>query len=555
MFEHLNQFKEQHLSSFHTTHLFFVFFIVFELAFLDSEIFTGIIYLVDKQDLAMTVIFSAYVVGSFYFLYKFFVFAINSDWKYKIFYFLFFTVAVFYEYGYQKALSRFSSFSDIENVFSTNLEHKFAAAASYINLLAFVPCIVFLICLVFRRQVEKPVKLKGFLVIIFALSFFYFQLSFVTVYFLERKSPVVSIDAFCRATADFAIWGSFSNGMMTEREFLPKPPLEKEFKPKNNIVFVVDESMLGSHLSINGYERDTTPFLRQLESRGILHNWGIAAAATTASHTTYEILIAGLTPDDFPDKTNVKLFTSPTIYQYAKAMNYKTHFFDGQMSTFWGGIKDDQNYIDNWTGVELNANAKIWDIDKNIARRVNKIISASTGNFIFIFKHGNHIPYHLNFPEEEAYWKPSYVSSHKFEIPTQERLDEVVNSYDNCIRFNLDSFFQHLVDDYSKIPNDTVIIYTGDHGQTLYANGMASHGGTTRKEANVPLFIVGNLNAKVETKYKASHSNIFPTILDLMDYPVEYRQRRYALSLLKATEKDSKTRYYNPNKQEKIPFD
>lgn len=551
----LRQFKEKYLNSFHLTHSLFVFFLLFELIFLNSEIYSGIIFLVDKQDLAVTLVFSAYLVASLYFLYKFFALALNSDWKFKVLYFLFFSVAVFYEYGYQKALGRFSSFSDIENVFSTNLEHKFSAAASYVSYLALVPCIVFLICLVSDRAKNNPLKFKGLLAIVLSLSFFYFQVSLVSAYFLENKSPIVSIDAFCRATADFGVWGSFSNGMLTEREILPKPPLEKDFRPTNNIVYVVDESMLGDHLSINGYNRDTTPFLRQLEDQGVLHNWGIAAAATTASHTTYEILIAGLQPDDFPDRTNVKLYTSPNIYQYAKAMNYKTYFFDGQMSTFWGGINDDRNYIDSWSGVDLSEKVKIWDIDKNIAKRVNQIISTSTGNFIFIFKHGNHIPYHKNFPAEASIWKPSYVSNHKFEIPGPEKLEEVKNSYDNCIRFNLDSFFQNLVNDYSKIPNDSVFIYTGDHGQTLYANGMASHGGLTRKEATVPLFIIGDLGVGVDTKYRASHSNIFATVLDLMNYPNEYRQRKYAISLLDAEEKDSRTRYYNPNKNKRIAFD
>lgn len=554
-YENLKKFKEDHLNTFNLTHLFFVFFLIFEILFLKSEIFSGIIYLLDKQDFAVTIIFSVYLFITLYCLYFFFALAINSDWKYKIIYFLFFSIAVFYEYGYQKALSRFSTFSDIENIFSTNVEHKLSAATSYLNFWAIIPCLVFLACLLIGKAKEKPFKLKGLLTFTFVFSFIYFQLSFITVYFLEKKAPIVSIDAFCRTTSDFAVWGSFSNGLLKEREIVPKPKLEKNFIPNNNIVYIIDESTLGDHLSINGYKRDTTPFLRKLQEQGILKNWGITAAATTGSHTTYETLIAGLQPDDFPDQTNEKLYTSPTIFQYAKALSYKTYFFDGQMSTFWGGIKDDKNYIDKWEGVNFTDNEKVWENDKNIARKVNKIISNSKGNFIFIFKYGNHIPYHKNFPQENAVWKPSYVSSHKFEIPSHDKLPEVVNSYDNSIKFNLDSFFENLVDDYSKIPNDTVFIYTGDHGQTLFANGQASHGGLTKKEASVPLFLIGNVDKEVDTKFRASHSNIFATVLDLMNYPIEYRQRKYALSLLKAKEPDSKTRYFNPNKQRKIPFD
>ncbi len=535
--------------------LFFGCFLMFEILFVRTEIFDSIIFLSDKQDFAYTVIFLIYVGAIFYCFLNFLVLALSSDWKYKILYFLFFSVAVFHEYGYRKALDRFSTYSDIENVFSTNLGHKLSAATAYLNFTALLPCAAFLIILITVRTKQKPQKLKAFLGIFLLCAFFYIQLSFVNVYFLERKSPLVSIDSFCRSTTDFFIWGSFSNGLLKERTILKKPALAENYRPSNNIVFVIDESMRGDHLSLNGYERPTTPFLEELRDKRILHNWGIAAAATTGSHTTYDIMIAGLTPDDFPDETNFKLYTSPNIYQYAKAMNYKTYFFDGQMSTIWGGIPDDKKYIDSWSGVDKSSKIKVWDIDQNIAQTVNRIISSSTGNFIFIFKHGNHIPYQDNFPDEAKVWQPSYVSNYKFEIPPPEKLGEVVNAYDNCIKYNTDTFFRNLVSDYSAIPNNSVIIYTGDHGQTLYANGMASHGGKTREEANVPLFIIGNLGVEVDTNYKASHQNLFATILDLMNFPDDLRFRQYPISLLKAKAKDSKTRFFNPLKKEKLPFD
>ncbi|MEP7077265.1 MAG: hypothetical protein ABI878_15780, partial [Acidobacteriota bacterium] len=73
-----------------------------------------------------------------------------------------------------------------------------------------------------------------------------------------------------------------------------------------------------------------------------------------------------------------------------------------------------------------------------------------------------------------------------------------------------------------------------------------THCSTTKNEANVPLFIVGDPNhlPKSDTNFLASHSNIFATLLDLMDLPGESRPHSYALSLFKATRADSKPRYY-----------
>lgn len=534
--------------------LFFVIFLLFELAFLKTDFFDSLVFLWDKQDFSLFLIFLIYVVASLFCFFYFLVLAFSSDWKYKIIYFLFFTTAVFFEYGYQKALGRFSVFSDIENIFSTNLGHKLSASFSYLNVTALLPCLVFLILLIKIKPSQKPQKLKAFAGIILISVFLYAQISYLNVYLLERRTPLFSLDSFCRATTDFVLWGSFSNGLIRERTILEKPRLAENFRPANNIVLIIDESMRGDHLSLNGYDRKTTPFLDELQSRGILHNWGIAAAATTGSHTTYDILITGLTPDDFPDNTNVKLFTSPTVFQYAKAMNYTTHYFDGQMTLPWGGASDDKKYIDNWTGVDLSKKENVWERDRRIAQSVQNIISTSSGNFILIFTHGNHIPYHENYPEEAAVWQPSYVSSYKFDIPPPEKYQEIVNSYDNAIKHNTDALFKNLIPDYSAIPNNTVIVYTGDHGQTFYADGKASHGGTTSAEANVPIFIIGDLGKTIDTNYKASHQNLLPTILDLMNYPEEKRHHKYALSLLQAVEKDSQPRYFNPLKMKKILF-
>jgi len=60
----------------------------------------------------------------------------------------------------------------------------------------------------------------------------------------------------------------------------------------------------------------------------------------------------------------------------------------------------------------------------------------------------------------------------------------------------------------------------------------------------VPLFIITQSNLNADTSYPASHFNLFPTLLDLMNIPEQARRYSYALSLLKATSMDSAPRYY-----------
>ncbi len=92
---------------------------------------------------------------------------------------------------------------------------------------------------------------------------------------------------------------------------------------------------------------------------------------------------------------------------------------------------------------------------------------------------------------------------------------------------------------------NTTFVYTSDHGQTLSENGETwPQTGPTRNEARVPIFIIQADHLKVDTTYKASHQNLFATLLDLMKVPQENRRFPYAVSLLQATASLSQPRYY-----------
>jgi arylsulfatase A-like enzyme len=91
----------------------------------------------------------------------------------------------------------------------------------------------------------------------------------------------------------------------------------------------------------------------------------------------------------------------------------------------------------------------------------------------------------------------------------------------------------------------TTILYTADHGQTLAEHGEAwTHGKDTPNEARVPLFLISKTSRQLDLAYKAHHTNIFPTLLDLIGYPKEKRLHSYALSLFEARASDSQPRPY-----------
>jgi glucan phosphoethanolaminetransferase (alkaline phosphatase superfamily) len=517
-------------------------------------------YLVDSETIFWGALAVACLLASFYLFFRLICFVLAASWPYKVVCLIIFTASLVVEYGYQKALGRFSDKIDLETAIAATPDQQTAAAMMYLDLWFIAPCLLLLALAVVIRG-EKKLNLRAFLLSFFPLAVAFAM--FPTV--VDQKFPTLATAAFVRTNMDLLVngpvtngrWAAMATGVELRRRAVAQPPLPAGYRPSNNVVVLVDESMMGDHFSLNGYARETTPILDKLKKQGLLHNWGIAAAASTGSRYTYAALITGLTPDDFPDKTDFKANTFPTLFQYAQAMGYRTYFFDGQMNGYWGGIADDKNYFDEWQGVldiSDHQEFKPYELDAMMAKKIRNVIYSSTGNFIFAFKHGAHIPYSKNFPPDEAKWTPSYETDNKYDIPPPDMLAAAANAYDNAIRYNVDSFFAGLVDDYSDLPNGTLIVYTGDHGQTLFVNGRASHGGNTKGEATVPLFIIGKLPA-VDTGYKASHANIYPTVLDLLGYPDELRDTRGMPSLLRARAADSRPRYFNPDLGTKVPFD
>ena len=335
----------------------------------------------------------------------------------------------------------------------------------------------------------------------------------------------------------------------TERMQLPV--LEGISKPDRNIVLVIDESVRADHLSINGYLRETTPRLDQLarERPDLVHNWGGAASGSSNSRSSNPMILTGFNPaQDGWQKFATTTASLPTLFQYARQMGYTTHFYDVQTDLLWNGLtKIDLKYIDHWV-TQKNFPGPRYRQDFQALEKIFEIVQQTSGNFIVINKMGAHFSYRENYPPHQDYWQP---------VPRDDVNDRhlIANEYDNALRYNSDSlalFYDHI----DRLTHNTYLLYTADHGETLFEDGATwVHSGPTRKENTVPLILIGKLDQPVDTTYAANHSNILPTLLDLMKVPDAMRVGDYNLSLLRATAADNRTRYFITPTGQRINYD
>jgi glucan phosphoethanolaminetransferase (alkaline phosphatase superfamily) len=296
--------------------------------------------------------------------------------------------------------------------------------------------------------------------------------------------------------------------------------------PTRNVMLVIDESMSADHLSLNGYTRQTTPWLASLSAGGVVATWGDAAAASTYSDASVISLLTGF--DDFPDGQHA-IFTWPTLFQYAKAMRYETHLLDGESTARRYGLDwRDLAFVDDWRSTSTFSDDA--DTDVRMAKAAASLVAAHAGQFIVILKRGNHEPPEGNYPAGTGAWSPSRDRS----VPAGEELTAIANSYDNAIRYNLDAFFHALLSSDGRLPH-TAGLYTSDHAEALGGDGGAPFIRRMSKEVlTVPLVAFGDDFPRADTGYRASHRNVFATILDLMGVPVDARVQAYGRSLLAA---------------------
>jgi glucan phosphoethanolaminetransferase (alkaline phosphatase superfamily) len=393
-----------------------------------------------------------------------------------------------------------------------------------------IPCLLFgLLVILIKPKYKNGWKifcLNIFVIVsFFSLNVNFFDKNYVTPAFTAYYKNLIA-----------GTWYFFRDSNFTSPR--AQPAFFSNAAPENNIVFIVDESVRADHLGLNGYERDTTPFLVELNEKGLIRNWGEAVSGTTESVNSNRLLLSGL--NRLPDpEFNVNKMTS--IFQYAKAMGYRTFYFDGQMDSGWNGTRFDVVDYGLITSIKDYKSESKLEIDGEIAERVNEVLKHSNGNFIWINKRGVHIPYETNYPEAAAVWLPTDRKARESELINNNQ--PLINNYDNAIRYNFETFFRNLFPE--GVLNNTIYVYTSDHGQTLI-QGKGSHAGRTKNEASVPLFIIAQpeLLPEVDTAFKATHSNIFPTLLDMMKYPEIERKYDYSLSLFKAKKENSRPRYY-----------
>ena len=297
------------------------------------------------------------------------------------------------------------------------------------------------------------------------------------------------------------------------------------------IVLILDESIRGDILSINGHAAATTPLLE----RQRMVNFGQAAASTNCSAPSHLVLRTGLKPEQIPDP-EYRSFQTSSIFQYARQAGYRTILIDGQR--LGGNLQDylsryDLAHIDSFEFQKTPALCKDSG-DCFLVERIAEAVQGKQPTFVFAVKEGAHVPYQKNYPPGAEVFTPALKPGEG--ITDYERS---LNSYRNAVRWTVDNFFAALLPRLEG--RNYLIIYTSDHGQNIDATRIThcSKTNPAPSEGNVPLLVfTGREDVRSELEQNlavkgthASHFDIFPTFLRAFGYDRGWVQATFGPSL------------------------
>jgi len=465
---------------------------------------------------------------------------------------LFFLFLIIVQSSYWLTLNQFMTATDLFLALTVSGNHRLEAISSFFQPSVFRYALPY--ALVLSPLVAVP-AFPGFwgalALSLLPLLYLLFSNYLLFLYLPERSFHLNPLTSFLRSALSCRF--ESRRTYRGPRDDLPEAPTPK--RPLDSIIYVIDESVRGSNLSLNSYPRATTPFLEDLEDRGLLKNLGICVSAGTFSHLSNAYLITG--HNAFPDG-DFRTEKNPTVFDYAKKMGYQTLYIDvnqiylyalrkaagdGPVRSLDGWMNDD-TFLER--GIDLDASK-----DLGVARVLSELLNEKSGYFILVNKKGLHFNYRNRYPDDlpSTLWKPVMKAAQPID-PSPAGRERLVNSYDNGIRFQVDQFFRELV---AKTTNQNyAVLYTSDHGQTLAEHGQVyTHMKPDPEIVDVPGFLVtGQSFDKKEMidgiapGLKVSHLNNFATLLDLMGVPAALRVRPYDKSIFALTAADNEERHY-----------
>jgi arylsulfatase A-like enzyme len=309
-----------------------------------------------------------------------------------------------------------------------------------------------------------------------------------------------------------------------------------------NVVLIVVDTLRADHMTFGGYNRPTAPFLSRIATEGVVFEKAYSGASWTAPsmasmftsvYPDHHGVITGLNvfskshehtdePTGEPtlegysldggDSTEMKLNRIPTdletLPEVMKAAGYRTF-----------GVADNPNVnammgfargFDHFAGGSYRGAP---EVNRDVLQWSDEIKYGESPFFLYVHYMDPHKPYNKR-GRDFLQTRTPYKDGHA----------ENAEAYDSEIRY-VDTHIQRLFLQL-ELTEDTLVIFTSDHGEEFGDHGNSGHGAHLYQELiHVPLMMAAWGSSRTPLLHGGSIDSvtstldILPTIRELLDLP------------------------------------
>ena len=337
--------------------------------------------------------------------------------------------------------------------------------------------------------------------------------------------------------------------------------------PPNIIWFSID-TLRAKSLKAYNYDKETAPTISQLARQGVVFESAIAQGPVTQiSHFS---MLTGTYPFKHKILTiDLKNRLSPNIKiaaEYFKENGYSTilsGFFEGNPALNPDfGLKRGADHLIPHDPLKNTEQRKI------VVNTLNEMALSKKPIFAFFHTQMVHGPYlpsqecleenkdrytgkmlwnesslinlFKNFPRPSSWaqdknWEYGNLFFHLVDMSSQQDLKQLRWLYDGAIRC-MDNELNHFLASIKNTlpsPDNTIIIITADHGESLGEHNYLQHGNMTEENLKVPLIITFPNKKGLRIQAPVRSIDILPSILDYLGIKIpEYIDGKSFLPLL-----------------------
>lgn len=283
------------------------------------------------------------------------------------------------------------------------------------------------------------------------------------------------------------------------------------------MLFVIVDTLRADRVATYGYTKGATPVLTRLAKQGVQFDWAMAASSwSLPSHVS---MLTGHLPTAHGAEIDMYDNRFPTLAKIFQSLGYRTAGISGNTLVFSmaqgfgpGFVRFDDSFYSLVDGFTRTI----------VGRKIHKGIASALDWTYHPIKRSA-----ADVTRRAVQWidgrrdRPFFMVLNYFDVhdPEAHQTNATGDAYDDAVA-DVDTALGRLIDhlDAEGLTNETLVVVTSDHGESLGQHGFPGHGSSLYiEQVHVPLILrfPPRVPAGTRVTRAVSHISLASTILDL----------------------------------------